>query len=100
MTVWQQTASGVRLRLRVQPRGSRNRIVGLHGDALKVQITAPPVEGAANEAVRELIAKWLGVPRRTVTIVQGRNSRHKVLELAAEKPGELAACLETELAKM
>jgi len=100
VTVWQQTASGIRLRVRVQPRASQNRIVGLHGDAVKVQVTAPPVEGAANEAVRELVAAWLDVPRRTVTLVQGQTGRNKVIEIAAEAPAKLAARLEAALVKL
>jgi uncharacterized protein (TIGR00251 family) len=69
----------------------------LHRDAIKVQVTAPPVEGAANEAVRELIAKWLGISRSTVKIVRGSSSRDKVLELATGNPAEIAARLKAEL---
>jgi hypothetical protein len=65
----------------VQPRARTNQIVGRHGDALKVRLTAPPVDGAANEALVELLAATFGIPRRAVTIVTGASSRTKVVEL-------------------
>ena len=71
----------VRLTVRVQPRARANEIVGRHGDALKVRLTAPPVDGAANEALVELLAKAFGIPRRAVTIVSGASSRTKIVEL-------------------
>jgi hypothetical protein len=71
----------VRLSVRVQPRASANEIVGVHGDALKVRLTAAPVEGAANRALVELLADTFGIPVRGVTIVAGASSRTKVVEL-------------------
>ena len=67
--------------VRVQPRASDNRIVGTHGDALKVRLTAPPADGAANEALVELLAGTFGIPTRAITIVAGMSSRTKVVEL-------------------
>lgn len=72
---------GVRFAVRVQPRASRSEIVGVHGDAMKVRLSAPPVDGAANEALVELIAAALGVGRRAVRIVSGASSRSKVVEV-------------------
>jgi uncharacterized protein len=71
----------VRFSVRVQPRAARSEIVGLHGDALKVRLSAPPVDGAANVALVELLADALGVPRRCVRIVSGATSRGKVVEV-------------------
>jgi uncharacterized protein (TIGR00251 family) len=71
----------VRFSVRVQPRASRSEIVGLHGDALKVRLSAPPVDGAANEALVELVAGALGVGRRAVRIVSGASSRSKTVEV-------------------
>lgn len=71
----------VRFSVRVQPRASRTGVEGLHGDALKVRVNAPPVDGAANEAVVEVLAEALGVPRRAVRIVAGDSSRTKVVEV-------------------
>jgi uncharacterized protein len=71
----------VRFSVRVQPRASRSEITGLHGDALKIRLSAPPVDGAANEALIELVARALGVGRRAVRIVSGGTSRSKVVEV-------------------
>jgi uncharacterized protein (TIGR00251 family) len=71
----------VRFGVRVQPRASRAGVDGVHGDALRVRVSAPPVDGAANDAVVEVLATALGVPRRAVTIVAGAGSRSKVVEV-------------------
>ena len=73
--------SAVRFSVRVQPRASRSAIEGVHAGALKVRLTAPPVDGAANEALGELLADRLGVPKRAVVIVGGASSRTKVVEV-------------------
>ena len=65
----------VRFAVRVQPRASRSEIVGVHGDAMKIRLSAPPVDGAANDALVELVADALGVSRRSVRIVGGESSR-------------------------
>ena len=71
----------VRFAVRVQPRSSRACVDGVHGNALRVRVHAPPVEGAANAAAIELIAAALGVPKRSVCIVTGDASRSKVVEV-------------------
>jgi uncharacterized protein (TIGR00251 family) len=71
----------LRVRVHVQPRASRSEIVGLHGAALKVRVQAPPVEGAANEALAALLADSLGLPRRAVRVVAGATSRSKTVEI-------------------
>jgi hypothetical protein len=68
-----------RLRLRVSPGASRTEVVGPHGDAWKVRVTAPPESGKANDAVRDLLAAALDVPRSDTEIVAGASSRDKVL---------------------
>jgi uncharacterized protein (TIGR00251 family) len=78
----QPTATGVRFTVRVQPRASDTRVAGVHGDALKVRLMAPPVDGAANAALVELLAGTFGIHTRAVTIVAGMSSRTKVVELA------------------
>jgi uncharacterized protein (TIGR00251 family) len=65
----------------VQPRASRSEVVGTHGTALKVRVHAPPVEGAANDAVISLLSAQLGVPRRAVRIVAGGASRAKTVDI-------------------
>lgn len=76
-----QRGSAVRFTVRVQPRASRSEIAGLHGDALRVRLAAPPVDGAANEALVRLLAELLGVPRRAVRIEGGLASRSKLVEV-------------------
>jgi uncharacterized protein (TIGR00251 family) len=73
----QETHEGVIFKVTVQPRGARNEIVGLRGDALKIKLTAPPVEGAANKMCVEFLAKSLKVRKSDVEIVQGQRSRAK-----------------------
>jgi uncharacterized protein (TIGR00251 family) len=73
--------STVRVSVHVQPRATRSEIVGLHGAALKVRLQAPPVDGAANEALVTLLAERLGVARRAVRVVAGASSRAKTVEV-------------------
>ncbi len=77
--------------VRVQPRASRDRVVGLHGGALKVALCAPPVDGAANDALCRFLARALGVPRRAVTIVRGQRSRDKTVRVEGADPRALIA---------
>jgi uncharacterized protein (TIGR00251 family) len=65
--------------VRVQPRASRNELAGRHGDALKVRLAAPPVDGAANEALVRFLAERLDVPRSAVRLQAGATARTKVL---------------------
>ena len=71
----------VRVSVHVQPRASRSEIIGQHGAALKVRLQAPPVDGAANEALVQLLADLLGVSRRSVRVVAGASSRTKTVEV-------------------
>jgi uncharacterized protein (TIGR00251 family) len=81
MPVWLApgSANGSEVTLHVQPGASRSELSGLHGDALKLRISARAVEGAANAAVLEFVAAWLGVPRREVRMLRGEKSRRKTL---------------------
>ena len=69
----------ITLTLHIQPGSKRNEIIGLHGDALKIKLAAPPVEGRANEALLKFIAELFDVPLRNVTLKQGEQSRRKVV---------------------
>ena len=73
--------NGVLLSVKVQPRASKNEIGDAQGAELKIKVTAPPVDAAANEALIELLAETLGCGRRRIEIVRGHKSRHKVLKL-------------------
>ena len=70
-----------RIRVRVQPQASSNRVLDFRDGALRVRVTAPPIDGKANAAVLEVIAKFLGVSRRDVKIIRGTTSREKVIEV-------------------
>ena len=71
----------IRVRVHVQPRASRSEVVGMHGAALKVRLHAPPVDGAANQALVALLAERLGLPMRAVRIVTGGTARAKTVEI-------------------
>lgn len=73
---------GVTFRVRVQPRASRTEIAGEYAGAIKLRLTAPPVEGKANEECRRFLAKLFGVPPSAVEIVAGEASRDKVIRIA------------------
>lgn len=75
----------VTLTLHVQPGAKRSEIAGLHGDALKIRLAAPPVEGRANEALLRFIGDLFEVPLRQVELKQGGQSRHKVIAIAGSK---------------
>jgi uncharacterized protein len=75
--------------VKIHPRAKKNAITGEVGDALKVSLTAPPVEGRANEACIEFFAKLLKVPRSSVTIASGQSSRNKVIRVAGLSAAEL-----------
>ena len=77
----QETNGRVRLSVRVQPRAARTEIAGIHGDALKVRLTSPPVEGAANEALLKFLAETFAIGRRAVRILAGEHSRSKIVEI-------------------
>ncbi len=85
------TSSGATFAVRVHPRAKKDAITGEVGDALKVALTAPPVDGRANEACSAFFAKLLKVPRASVSIASGLASRNKVLRVAgltAEQVGQ------------
>ncbi len=73
----QGAEDGVMIKVYVQPRASKNELAGLQGDELKLRLTSPPVEGAANKLCREFLAKLLGVAKGRVALVAGDKSRHK-----------------------
>ena len=77
-----ETAGGITFAIKVHPRAKKNAITGEFGDALKVSLTTPPIEGRANDACIEFFAKLLKVPRSSVTIASGQTSRNKVVRIA------------------
>ncbi len=93
------TPSGATFQVKVHPRAKKNAITGEVGDALKVALTAPPVEGRANEACIAFLAEVLNVPRSSVTIAAGESSRNKVIRVSRRvgRAGGRSAAGSTEL---
>lgn len=77
------------LRVRVQPRASRDAIAGERGGVLLVRLTAPPVEGAANQALSRLLGKALGLPPSAVEVLRGATGRDKLLRIAGASASDL-----------
>ena len=77
-----ETAAGVTIRLHLQPRASKTEICGIQGEELKVRVTSPPVDDAANRLCIEFFAKTFKRPKSAVTIVSGQKSRHKKLHIS------------------
>jgi uncharacterized protein (TIGR00251 family) len=82
-------AEGAIFSIRVHPRAKKNAITGELGDALKLSLTAPPIDGKANAACIEFFAKLLKVPRSSVTIAAGESSRNKVIRVIGLSPEEV-----------
>jgi uncharacterized protein len=82
-----------RLTVEVRPRAGRDEIVGWQGAVLRLRVSAPPADGAANEAVRALLAERLGCARSRIEIVRGHTVRTKVVRVMGLAPGEAAARL-------
>lgn len=88
----QARAASVTLTLHIQPGAKKTEVVGLHGDALKIRLAAPPVDGKANAALMDFLADRLGIPRSAVHLKSGQTSRRKVIE-AAVSAAQVRACL-------
>ncbi len=88
------TPEGASFAVKVQPRARKNAITGEIGEALKLALTAPPVEGRANEACVEFLAEVLGVSRSSVTIAAGHSSRNKLIRVAGLSADEVRRRLE------
>jgi len=90
----QQRSDGVCVMLRVQPRASRSELGGVIGNELKLKVTAPPVDSAANEAVLDFMAEILDLPRNAIQLLRGQTSRHKQILIRGASLDEVKANLE------
>jgi uncharacterized protein len=88
-----------RVRLRVAPGAARAAVVGRHGDAWKLRVTAAAEGGRANDAVVRLLADTLALPRKAVTVVSGHSARDKIVELAGIDPGDIERRLSSAAGK-
>lgn len=79
----------MKLKIYVQPNASRSEVIGLHGDAIKIKIKAPPVDGAANEEVIRFLAEFCGVSKKSVHLLHGETSRNKLIEIEADSTSEM-----------
>lgn len=84
------TNGGATFSVRVQPRAKRNAVTGEMGDALKLTLTAPPVEGKANQACVKFLADLLDVPRSSITIAAGETSRNKLIRVSGLTAAQVA----------
>lgn len=79
MAFFTETEQGIRLTLHIQPGAKQTRIVGLYGEALKISLAAPPVDGKANQALLRFLAEELAIPMRSLCLSSGETSRRKVV---------------------
>jgi len=81
----------ITLTLHIQPGAKKTEFAGLHGDALKIRLAAPPVDGKANEALLRFLADVLDLPKSAVTLKSGQTSRRKVLEVTGSDSARISA---------
>jgi len=91
--VIQATGDGIRVDVLVQPRASRPRLGPVHGDRVKIAVTSPPVDGEANAAVIELLARILGVSRGAIEVVSGHTGRRKTIAIRGVDAATFRAAL-------
>lgn len=89
--------SAARLRLRVSPKASSNRLVGWHGEALKLRVTAAPERGKANDAVIALLAEALELPRQAITLVHGETAQDKIVEITVLDEDEIRRRIDSRI---
>ena len=89
--------NGIRLSAIIQPRSSNNKVTGIYNNALKIHLTSPPVDGAANKACIRFFSKLLGVSPSEITIVQGFSSRNKTIEVIGLTEKQFREILKTKI---
>lgn len=90
-----QLPDGISMKVRVQPRASRNKIAGMYGDSLKVVLTSPPVDGEANQACIDFFAKVFALPKTDISIIAGHKNRNKTIKVRGLGEAAIRARLET-----
>jgi uncharacterized protein (TIGR00251 family) len=86
-------ADGCTLAVRIHPGARKNGVTGVHAEAVKIALTAPPVDGKANEALIAFLAETLRLPRARIAIVSGATSRTKTIRITGKSAAEVAAAL-------
>ena len=92
-----ETSKGVVLPVRAVPRASKNEIQGVHGDALKVRLQAPPVEGKANAALIRFLSDVLDIPRSQLSIASGETGRNKAVLITGISKAEMVSLLKRKM---
>ncbi|WP_413576808.1 DUF167 domain-containing protein [Bdellovibrio sp. HCB290] len=93
----EETKGGVRLHLFIQPKSSKNQIVGPHNGLLKIKISAPPVDGEANAELIEYLAKFFKIAKRNITLVKGDTGRTKTVEINGLSKSDAEALISAAL---
>lgn len=98
MSALEQTEQGLRLRILLQPKASKDQIMGLHDAELKISITAPPVDGQANAHLLKYLSKLFKVPKSAIVLEKGELNRHKQIFIPSPKviPSDIQALLENK----
>jgi hypothetical protein len=91
-----EMAGAITIKVRVQPRASRNMIAGIYADSLKVLLTSPPVDGEANQACIDFFAEFMEIPKKSVSILAGHKNRNKIVRI----DGLNKSCLISRLEKL
>jgi len=99
MVTIKESATGISFAVKVHPRARQNAITGIVGDALKLALTAPPVDGKANQAVTEFFADLFAISRSSVTIASGETSRTKVIRVSGISAEQVRQKLQAALVK-
>jgi uncharacterized protein (TIGR00251 family) len=97
MSLLKETHHGVSFPIQVVPRSSKCEIVGIINDTLKIRLTAPPVDGKANEECLRFFSDLFGVPRTRLSILSGQTSRRKIIQVSGLGSTELSALLEKKI---
>lgn len=90
---------GATIAVRAQPNAKKNAVIGEHGGALKVAVTAPPEDGRANAALTEVLRDWLGLKRSQVELASGQTSRNKTFVIRGLSPESLSALVSSKLSE-
>ena len=88
-----ETPEGIIIDVKAQPGASRDECLGIQGDALKIRVTAPPVDSAANKALVKFLSKTIRIPRSRISIIKGKTSRHKQILLSGANAADLVPLL-------
>ncbi len=95
----QEGKDSITIAVRVQPRSSKNEIIGMRSDKLKVKLTSPPVENAANQLCIKLFSKWLGVNKSKIRIISGLKNRNKKIKIDGISKSEFDLFIKSQATK-